>query len=78
VLPDERKTAMPDRLTREQAAIISAYTGTLAGPFNDFHQYAEKVLGRPVFTHEFAYKPTVDELAAAARPDFLAICAVES
>ena len=41
-------------LTRRQAAILSAYTGILFGPFSDFHAYAEEKLGHQVWTHEFA------------------------
>ena len=33
------------RLTRDQAAVIGAFTGILAGPFSDMHRYIEKVLG---------------------------------
>ncbi len=62
------------RLTKEQAAIIGAYTGFAAGSFGDVQEYAEKVLGRPIFTHEFADKALVEKLRDASRPDFLAIC----
>ncbi len=63
------------KLTKEQAAIIGAYTGITAGPFSDIHEYAEKVFGHPVWTHEFADKGMADKLSAAAKADFLAICA---
>lgn len=63
----------PPKLTREQAAIISAYTGFLAGPFRDMHALAEAKLGRPVWTHEFATKTLNEELRAAVKADFLAL-----
>ena len=63
------------RLTREQAAIIGAYTGICCGPFADMHEYAEKKLGRPIWTHQFANKTLMRELAAAAKDDFVALCA---
>ena len=66
---------MIPRLTREQAAIISAYTGFLAGPFEALHEYAERKLGRPVWTHEFASEHVTAALREAAKPDFLALCA---
>jgi hypothetical protein len=62
-----------DKLTRRQAAIISAYTGFLSGPFEDLHEYAEKTLGRPIFTHEMGFKEFSDELREATKADFLAI-----
>jgi hypothetical protein len=63
------------KLTNEQAAIIGAFTGIACGPFSDIHGYAENMLGRPVFTHEFANKETWKELREACRDDFLDICA---
>lgn len=63
------------KLTKEQAAIIGAYTGIAAGPFSDIHGYAEKVLGRPVWTHEFADNRLSEKLRTAAKDDFLSICA---
>lgn len=62
------------RLTKEQAAIIGAYTGITCGSFGDIHELAEKRLGRPIWTHQFADVRLVEELKAAVSPDFLAIC----
>jgi hypothetical protein len=62
------------RLTKEQAAIIGAFTGISCGPFSDIHEYVEKLLGRPVWTHEFASKEMMEKIKEAARADFLAIC----
>ena len=66
-----------ERLTKEQAAVIGAYTGFAAGPFADIHEYAEKVLERPIWTREFASKKLVDDLRAASKADFLALCYCE-
>jgi hypothetical protein len=63
-----------ERLTKEQAAIIGAFTGITAGPFSDIQEYAEKLLGHPVWTHEFASKEFSDKLKELAKPDFLDIC----
>lgn len=65
---------MAQRLTAEQAAIIGAFTGVTAGPFADIHEYAERMLGRPIWTHEFAREDMQDKLREAARDDFLSIC----
>lgn len=62
-------------LTREQAAIVGAYTGVLCGPFGDVHGYVERVLGRPVWTHEMASEEVMTAVRDAAKADFLAICA---
>lgn len=62
------------RLTREQAAIIGVYTGITCGPFGDIQELAEEVLGRPIFTHEFASKELAEELRLAVKDRFLSIC----
>lgn len=62
------------RLTKEQAAIISAYTGITCCEFGIVHEYIEKVLGRPVWTHELADKALLEKIKEASKQDFLAIC----
>ena len=61
------------KLTKEQAAVIGAFTGFAIGPFSDIQEYAERVLGRPIWTHEFASESVVSELREAARDDFVAM-----
>jgi hypothetical protein len=61
------------RITARQADILTAATGTLVGDFASFQLYAEKLLGRPILTHEFADRETWAELKEAARSDLLAI-----
>ena len=62
-----------DKLTVNQAAIVSAYTGYLVGKFSDMYEYAEAKLGRPIFTHEFASHALTEELRNASMPDFIAL-----
>lgn len=61
-----------EKFTKEQAAIIGAYTGFLAGPFSEMAEYAENLLGRPVYTHQ--YPSVANELRDAAKDDFLSMC----
>ncbi len=42
------------QLTKEQAIVLTGFTGKLCCDFGDFHEDIEKRLGRPVFTHELA------------------------
>ncbi len=44
------------KLTKEQATIVSAYTGVTAMNFSFVHEAIERKLNRPVWTHEFADK----------------------
>lgn len=69
---------MMSQITREQAAIIGAYTGVLCGPFSDMHKYVEKVMGRPIWTHEMASTETMAQIREAAKKDFIALCATEA
>lgn len=61
------------KLTKEQAAVIAAYTGYLIGQFSDMHEYIEKVMGRPVWTHEMASKTFMAALRERVKPDFLSL-----
>lgn len=63
------------RLTREQAAVIGAYTGFMCGPFEDIHATIERVMGRPVWTHEMGEKTLMEEVRQRMKQDFLALCA---
>lgn len=63
-------------MTKREAAIVSAYTGYLIGEFSNFQAYAEEIMGRPLFTHEF---PSIaDELKEASKKDFMSIKIEES
>lgn len=66
------------KLTREQAAVVGAFTGVVLGPFQDIHKYAERVLGRPIFDFEFADDNVARKIQDAAEADFLSICPNES
>jgi hypothetical protein len=60
-------------VTKREAAIVSAYTGFLLGRFQGMHEYAEAIMGRPVFTHEFGNPNVAHELRELSRADFRAI-----
>ena len=61
-------------MTKQEAAIIMAYTGTtlLTGDdFSIFHKYIEEKLKRPVWTHELADKAVEREIKEATREEFI-------
>lgn len=68
------ESTSPPRLTKEQAAIIGAYTGILSGPFSEMQEYIERLLGRPVWTHEMGTRELADKIRESATNDFLNIC----
>ena len=65
-------------LTKEQAIVISAYTGDLAGSFGDLQAAIEERLGRPVWTHEFASAEFAKQIREAFKEDFLVLCGAEN
>ena len=62
-------------MTKREAAIVSAYTGYLIGEFSDFQAYAEEIMGRPLFTHDFTHEyPKFEyELKEKSKKDFMSI-----
>lgn len=61
-------------MTKEEKLIISAYTGYLMCDFNDVHKFIEKILGRPVWTHELADEHVQVEIKNRLRDDFIGLC----
>jgi len=67
------------QLTKEQAIIISGYTGTLMCAFSLLHEDIEKRLGRPVFIHELAVENFFAEnVIPLYKEDFIALCNKEA
>jgi hypothetical protein len=62
-------------MTKEEKLIVSAYTGILMTDFDSLHEFIEKKLGRPVWTHELADKLVWNELKETLKEDFLKLCA---
>ena len=61
-------------MTNKEKIVVSAYTGFLMCDFDEMHQYIEKKLKRPVWTHEFADEKILEEIRNATRDEFLSIC----
>lgn len=59
-------------MTREEAILLSAYTGFLLAPdFSEVHKFCEDTLGRPIWTHEFADRCVQKEIQAKLRPKIM-------
>lgn len=65
------------KLTKEQAVIISGFTGILCGEFSDFHADVEKRLGRGVQTFEFGFKEFATEVKKLYEADFIEMGTVD-
>lgn len=60
-------------MTLYEKVVLSAYTGILMCSIDEVHKYIEKLLGRPVWTHELASKALWEQIKEKAKPDFLKI-----
>ena len=59
-------------MTREEAILLSAYTGFLFVPdFSEVHEFCEDTLGRPIWTHEFADDCVQKEIQEKLRPKII-------
>ena len=64
-------------MTKQECAVVMAYTGTvmLTGDnLGIYYKYLEKILGRPVWTHELALKEVQKEIKEKSLNDFLTLC----
>ena len=60
-------------MTLHEKVILSAYTGILMCNMSEVHKYIEKLLSRPVWTHELSSEILWEEIKEIAKPDFLKI-----
>jgi hypothetical protein len=59
------------KLTTEEALLLTAQTRIMfCKKFSEFHEYAEVVLDRPVYIHQFADSSIWDALKSATHKDF--------
>lgn len=64
-------------MTLEERVIVETYTGycmTSGDERNAVYKYMQKLLGRPVYTHELAQKSVVKKLHEKSKADFIELC----
>ena len=61
-------------MTQRERLVVSAYTGYLMTDWGLFHKFIEKLLGHPVWTHEFADEKVREKIREKIKPEFLALC----
>lgn len=62
-------------MTDKEKAIIMAYTGVVmlkGDKIQIFYKYVEKIMGRPILTHEMARLAT--KIKEKSKDDFMALC----
>lgn len=61
-------------MTRNEALLLSAYTGYLLVPdFSELHEFCERTLGRPIYTYEFADGKVIEEIREKLKPEIMNI-----
>ena len=61
-------------MTNKEKLIVSAYTGILMVEWEELHRFVEKLLGRPVYAHEFDDEAVIEEILAKVKDDFMKLC----
>ena len=61
-------------MTKEERLIVSAYTGILMVEWDEFLEYTEKLLNRPILAKEVETEEFAEEVINAARSDFEKLC----
>lgn len=65
-------------MTDREKTIVMAYTGVVmlkGDKIQIFYKYVEKIMGRPILTHEMAQLAT--EIKEKSKDDFISLCADE-
>lgn len=64
-------------LTKEQAIVISGFTGITCCNFGLLHEDIEKRLGHPVWSHQFANEDFEKKVKELYTKDFIKLCYVD-
>lgn len=62
-----------EKITKEQAIVLSGFTGILMCHFSELHQDVEKRMKHPVFTHQFGDEEFSEKVKQLYRDDFVAL-----
>jgi hypothetical protein len=66
-----------NKLTKEQAVVITGFTGITACKFSDFCEDVERRMGHPVWTHEFGNPEFMEKVKELYKNDFLSLLETE-
>nr|DAO46257.1 MAG TPA: hypothetical protein [Bacteriophage sp.] len=64
-------------MTLEERVIVETYTGycmTSGDERYEVYKYIQKLLGRPVYTHELAQESVMNKLHEKSKADFIELC----
>ena len=61
-------------MTKEERLIVTAYTGVFMVEDDEFYDYLETLLGRPILAKEIKTEEFVEEIIEAVKDDFMKLC----
>lgn len=62
-----------ENFTKNQAIVLTGFTGTMCCNFSEFHEDVEKRLGRSVWIHEFSVEDFANKVKELYEEDFFAM-----
>ena len=61
-------------MTKEERLIVTAYTGVMMVEENEFYDYLETLLGRPVYAKELNSEEFANTVIDKVKDDFMKLC----
>lgn len=61
-------------MTKEERLIVTAYTGVMMVEEDEFYDYLETLLGRPVYAKELNSEEFVNTIIDKVKDDFMKLC----
>ena len=61
-------------MTKEERLIVSAYTGVFMVEEEEFYDYLETLMGRPILAKELKSEEFVGQVIDAVKDDFMKLC----
>ena len=61
-------------MTKKEKMIVSAYTGVLMVEEDEFYDYLEQLMGRPILAKELNSEDFVNSVVEAVKDDFMKLC----
>ena len=61
-------------MTKEERLIVTAYTGVMMVEEDEFYDYLEELMGRPILAKELNSEDFANSVIEAVKDDFMKLC----
>ena len=61
-------------MTKEERLIVTAYTGVMMVEQDEFYDYLEQLMGRPILAKELSSEDFANSVIDAVKDDFMKLC----